>query len=164
MHWMFGKHTCVRVQFLRWSKSNLKTEIEWPSNHWTIVADLLILVSLLIKDDSIREASTGADPASKFRGGRDFRNIGSQVSQRLPYCKRDEAYFTTMLWPNNGWQNGLILRMLFSELYKIMVNKITFAGFMGGDRPLWIPPVSTTGILLIQICNKLLFVIVQYFQ
>jgi len=25
--------------------------------------------------------------------------------------------------------------MLFSELYKIMVNKVTFVGFMGGDRP-----------------------------
>jgi len=25
--------------------------------------------------------------------------------------------------------------MLFSVLYKIMVNKVTFAGFRGGDRP-----------------------------
>jgi len=46
MHWMFGKYTCVRVQFLRWSKSNLKTKIEWRTKHWTIVADLLILVGL----------------------------------------------------------------------------------------------------------------------
>ena len=141
MHWMFGKHTCVRVQFLRWSKSNLKTEIEWQTKHWTIVAELLILVSLLIKDDGVREASTQRriQPAS-LGGGGDFRNIGSQVSQRLPYCKRDEAYSTTMLWLNNGWQNGLISRMLFSELYKIMVNKITFVAFRGGDHPLWICP------------------------
>jgi len=40
-----------------------------------------------------------------------------------------------MLWPKNGWQNGFISRKLFSELYKIMVNKVTFAGFRGGDRP-----------------------------
>jgi len=72
---MFGKYTCVRVQFLRWSKSNLKTKIEWRTKHWTIVADLLILVGLLlIKDDSVREASTGADPDSKVRGS-NFRNI-----------------------------------------------------------------------------------------
>jgi len=46
-------------------------------------------------------------------------------------CKRDEIYFTTSLWQNSGWQNGLISRMLFSELYKIVVNKITFLGFRG---------------------------------
>jgi len=39
-------------------KSNLKTEIEWQTKHWTIVPGLLILVRLLIKDDSVREAST----------------------------------------------------------------------------------------------------------
>jgi len=37
-------------------------------------------------------------------------------SQRLRYCRKDEVYFTTVLWQNNGWQNGLISRMLFSEL------------------------------------------------
>jgi len=30
--------------------------------------------------------------------------------------------------------------MLFSELYKIMVNKVTFAGFRGAIAPLWIRP------------------------
>ena len=28
--------------------------------------------------------------------------------------------------------------MLISELYKLMVNKIAYAVFMWGDRPLWI--------------------------
>ena len=40
---------------------------------------------------------------------------------------------------NNGRQNGLISRKLFSELYKIMVNKVTFV--IGGyrlNRPPWI--------------------------
>jgi len=32
-------------------------------------------------------------------------------------------------------QNDLISRMLFSELYKIMVNKVTFVGFRGGRSP-----------------------------
>jgi len=34
------KHTCVRLHFLPWSKSNLKAEIEWQMKHWTIVSDL----------------------------------------------------------------------------------------------------------------------------
>jgi len=42
--------------------------------------------------------------------------------------------FTTLLWQNNGRQNGLISRMLFSELYKIMVNKVHFAGCRVGER------------------------------
>jgi len=31
----------VRVHFLRWSKSNLKTQIEWQTKHWTTGSDLL---------------------------------------------------------------------------------------------------------------------------
>ena len=41
-------------------------------------------------------------------------------------------------------ENGLISRLLFSELCKIMVNKVTFVGFRGDDpnrRP-WIRPSS----------------------
>jgi len=44
--------------------------------------------------------------------------------------------------PNNGRQNGFISRMLFSELYKIMVNEVTSVGFKGGNRPPRIPPWS----------------------
>ena len=55
--------------------------------------------------------------------------------------ERWKVYFTTLLWQNNGRQNGLLTRMLFSELYKIMVNKLPSVGF-GGDRspqfPSWI--------------------------
>jgi len=32
-------------------------------------------------------------------------------------------------------KKAFILRMLFSELYKIMVNEVTFVGFSGGNRP-----------------------------
>ena len=42
---------------------------------------------------------------------------GSQVSLRVQFFNRREIYFTTLLWQNNGPQNGLISRMLFSELY-----------------------------------------------
>jgi len=31
--------------------------------------------------------------------------------------------------------------MLFSDLYKIMVKKVTFVGFRGGDRPN-LPPLD----------------------
>jgi len=67
--------------------------------------------------------------------------FGSQVSLRFHYCKRDEVYFTTLLWQNNGRQNGLTSRILFSELYKITVNKVTFVGFRGGWKPHLDPPL-----------------------
>jgi len=46
-----------------------------------------------------------------------------------------QQYFTKLLWQNNGRQNGLKSRMLFSELYKIMVKEVAFVGFSGDDRP-----------------------------
>jgi len=55
----------------------------------------------------------------------------------------DEVYSTTLLRQNNGQQNGLISRVLFSELYTILVNKVTFVGFRGANAPiasLWIRP------------------------
>jgi len=68
--------------------------------------------------------------------------FGAQVSLPIHYWERDEVYLTTLLWQNNARKNGLIYRMLFSELYKIMVKKVTFAGFREGDRPNrpWIRP------------------------
>jgi len=68
-------------------------------------------------------------------GGDDFSNIRCQVSIHVYYCKRDEVYFTTLLRQNNRRQNDLISQMLFSELYKIMVNKVTFDGFRGAIAP-----------------------------
>jgi len=41
---------------------------------------------------------------------------------------------------NNGQQNGPRSRMLFSELYNIIVNKATFVGFWGDDHPPWVWP------------------------
>jgi len=63
---------------------------------------------------------------AKFRGGAISVIFGNQVSLRVQYCKRDEVYFTTLLWQNNWRQNGLISRTLFSELHKIMVKKSYF--------------------------------------
>jgi len=55
-------------------------------------------------------STAGADPASKFRGGRAISVIfGIQVSLRVYYFKTDEVYFTTLLWQKNGWPNSLIL-------------------------------------------------------
>ena len=73
--------------------------------------------------------------------------FGSQVSLWwVHYCKRDEIYFTALVWQNDGWQNGAISRMLFSELYKIMVKKVTFVGIRGGDRPNRPPQDQTCAI------------------
>jgi len=47
---------------------------------------------------------------------------------------RDEAYFTSQHCCGKQ-QNGRISRMLFPEMYKIMVNKVIFLGFRGGDYP-----------------------------
>jgi len=61
--------------------------------------------------------------------------FGRHVPLPFHHCKRDEVYFTLRDKPLDG-KNGLISRtMLVSELYKIMVNKVTFVGFRGGDRP-----------------------------
>ena len=67
-------------------------------------------------------------------GGPISKIFGSEVSLRIHYCKRDEVYLTTLLWQNNGLQNGLTSWMLYSELYKFMVNEVTFVGFRGGGR------------------------------
>jgi len=71
-------------------------------------------------------------------GGAISAIFGSQVLLRVHW---EMKYFTTLLWENNGRQNGLISRMLFSELCKIMVDRVTFVGFREGDCPLpWICP------------------------
>jgi len=76
---------------------------------------------------------TGTQPV--ILGGAISATFGIQVSLCAHDCKRDEVYFTTVLRQSSGRQNGLISRMLFSELYKIMVKKVAFVGFRGGDRP-----------------------------
>jgi len=72
-------------------------------------------------------------------GGAYSASFRNQVSLQVHHRKRDEVYFITLLRQNNGRQKDLILRMLFSELYKIMVSKVTFPGFRRGDRT---PPPS----------------------
>jgi len=42
LHSMFA-HTCAWVNFLQWSKSNLKTEIEWQTKHRTIPLALVLI-------------------------------------------------------------------------------------------------------------------------
>ena len=77
--------------------------------------------------------------------------FGSQVSWRVHYCKRHEVYFTTLGWQNSGCQNGLLSRMLFSGLYKIMVKKVTFIGFSGRGwvmAPIALPPGSDTACIV----------------
>ena len=78
------------------------------------------------------EPSQGRIQPVRLRGQAISVLFGTQVLCRFRYCKRDEAYFTALLWQNNGRQNSLKSQMLFSDLYKIMVKEVTFTGFRGG--------------------------------
>ena len=81
------------------------------------------------------------DPASKVRRRPISVLFGSEILLRVHYCKRDKVYVKTLLGQNNGRPNGLIPRMLLSELQNIMVNKVTFVGFRVVYRPNRPPPV-----------------------
>jgi len=72
--------------------------------------------------------------------------FGGQVSLGIHYSKRDENNFTTLLWQNNGQQNGFTTRKLFSELYKITVNVVIFVGFRRIRSTKW-PPFDPTLIV-----------------
>jgi len=80
----------------------------------------------LVRQRRIRSVNLGVAISVLFAG---------QVPQRLRYCKRDNVYFTTLLYQNNGRQNVLISRMLFSGFKKIMMNEVAFAGFWGVIAP-----------------------------
>jgi len=68
--------------------------------------------------------NTGADPVSKVRG-KDSSNIWwsslitGSIMQERNY--RPTAHCTTLQWQNNERKKRLISRMLYSELYEIMV-------------------------------------------
>jgi len=83
---------------------------------------------------------TGADPASKFKGRGISVIFGGQVSLCIHYCKKDEVYFTTLLWQKSGQQNGPISRILQNHGEK--------SYFCRGDHPnrppTWIHPCAHT--------------------
>jgi len=97
----------------------------------------------------------GADPANKMR--RAISEIfGSQVSQRLRFCQRNVVCSTALLWQNSGRKNGLYSQILFCELYNIIVNKVTFAGFRGenrSNRSPWICPCPQGNMSLLVDCE-----------
>ena len=82
------------------------------------------------KEAGITVLWPGVDLASMVRREISAK-FDSEVSLRVHYCKRNEACFATLLWQTNGPQNSLISWMLFSELHKIMVNKVSFVRFRG---------------------------------
>ena len=93
----------------------------------------------------------GADTANKVRGAISVI-FSSQVSLHFHHCKRDEVYFTTSLWQNSAQKYGLISRMQSSDWYKIMLNEVTFVGFMGAIAPPGSAPAPIT-YLLSSLCN-----------
>jgi len=94
-----------------------------------------MLLSCILRDqEQIRPVRLGGAISVIF---------GRRVWSRVYYCKRDEVYFTILQWQNNGLQDGLISRMLFCKLYKIMVKKVSFVGFRMGNRPPLDPPLCS---------------------
>jgi len=88
-------------------------------------------------------------------GGGDFSDIwhSSLITGSLLH-KRDEVYFTTLLWQNNGRPNGLISWVLFSELHKVMVNKVTSVGLGGKSPQSPSPPGSVPACYQSRACNS----------
>ena len=68
--------------------------------------------------------------------------FGSRAPLRVHYCKWDDVYFTILLWQNNGWQSGPKSRMLYCELYKIMLNKVTLVQSCKSGRAFRVKPGS----------------------
>jgi len=162
MHWIFGKHTCARVQFLRWSKSNLKSEIEWQTKHWTIVADLLILVSLLIKDDRVRKPRPRGGSSQQGYGGRVQKYLVVNSHNDFPTVR--EMRHTSQQCCDQTMDDKMVLNRecCFPNCTKSWWIKLLSQVLGGGAvAPASTTGILTTGILLIQICNKSLFVIVQ---
>ena len=65
----------------------------------------------------------------------------SQVSLRVHYCKRDEIASTSQHSSDKQWTPKwpYIANTVF-QIFKIMVEKVTFVGFTVGDRPPWNRP------------------------
>jgi len=77
-------------------------------------------------------------------------NVIKKIYYRRPQGpqKRGPVAITTFATISNPAlvQMGFISRMLFSELYKIMVKQVTFVGFRGTIVPIapWIRPCLCT--------------------
>jgi len=57
-------HTCENT-FSTIKQGNIKTEIEWQAEHWTIVSDLLQLTLVLIKEQSCQRNLDHRHPTDK---------------------------------------------------------------------------------------------------
>jgi len=62
------------------------------------------------------------------------------VKSHYSFTAVRDMKFTSQYCNAKTTDGKIVSRMLFSEFYKIMVNKVTFVGFRLGDRPLWIRP------------------------
>ena len=137
LQWAFAR--CPLAQWCFCNFSCLRPTTD--ETHWTLQrVHVLLTKFFFIKGKSLITSLSGVDPDSTVR--RAISGIlDSQVPYQLCYCNRDEVYFTTLQWQNNGRQNGIYAGMLFSELYKTMANKVIFVGFKGAITPPGSTPV-----------------------
>ena len=138
LQWAFAR--CPLAQWCFCNFSCLRPTTD--ETHWTLQrVHVLLTKFFFIKGKSLITSLSGVDSDSTVR--RAISGIlDSQVPYQLCYCKRDEVYFTTLQWQNNGRQNGIYAGMLLSELYKTMANEIIFVGFKGAITPPGSTPCS----------------------
>jgi len=65
-----------------------------------------------------RARKAGSDPGSKLVGAISVI-LANQVSYRLCYCKRDQAYFTTLLWQTMDSKMALYREYCFLDCTKL---------------------------------------------
>jgi len=126
----------IKLESDRWSsccRVISSSFLKFPS-HSPIMSSIL-LMSVTYERVFLAVKLTAGSEKPIWLGGRFQWYLVSQVSSLCHYCKGGEVCITTLLWQNNGRQNGLKLWRLFSKLYKIMMNKVTFVGFRGSDGP-----------------------------
>jgi len=69
-------------------------------------------------------------------GGAILVIFGSQVSIRVHHCKRDEEYFTTLLWQRIWTAKWPYNAKAVFQIVQNFGNKVTFVGLRGFDRPI----------------------------
>jgi len=151
MQWMFGKHVCKstvsKMKQVKSKNRNRMADETLDDSRWLANTGIGLL---LIKDDDVIEASTGADPASKFRGeGRFQKHLVVKSQYDFPTVR--EMKHTSQQCCDQTMDDKLALyrECLFPNCTKSGWIKLLSHVLGGRSPPSGSAPASTTGILLI---------------
>ena len=104
---------------------------------------------------------TGADPASKFRGrGAISMIFGSQVSLQVHYCKRDEAYFITLLWQKMDDKVALYRECCFPNCSKSWQKKLHSEVLGGAIVPIATPRIRPFAEAGCETCERIVLLLI----